>query len=47
MLSGKYVMGPGVALQASVARVQYNSSESYTAEQNKGWLGVTGVRVDF
>ena len=47
MLSGKYVMGPGVALQASVARVEYNSAEGYAAEQNKGWLGVTGVRVDF
>jgi hypothetical protein len=47
LLSGKYVMGPGVALLASAGRVEYKTKDGFAADQNKGWLGVTGVRVDF
>lgn len=46
-LGGKYVMGPGVSLLASLAYVGYNSTSTNKGDANHGVLGVTAVRVDF
>ena len=47
MLGGKYVMGPGVALTASVGQVDYKTASTNIGDKNKGVLAVTGIRVDF
>ena len=50
MLSGKYILGTGVALQASIGDVKYYASYKLAADssqENNGWLGLTGIRVDF
>jgi outer membrane protein OmpU len=51
MLSGKYNMGPGIALVGSVFHMQYDNGSTntyvHTAEKNEGWAGVTGITVNF
>jgi len=53
-LGAAYVMGPGVTLKGSIANVDYKgdilssaSAASVAANNNKGTLVVTGVKVDF
>jgi len=48
-LSGAYTMGPGVAWHNSVSKVSYTdgAGSNSTANQNKGYAVVTGLRVDF
>ncbi len=50
--SGKYDLGPGVALQALVGYGDYKASKSYNGPrednlENKGWTALTGVAVQF
>ena len=46
-LAGKYNVGPGVELNGTIARVDYDTDSNDNARDNQGWAVVTGVRVRF
>ena len=47
MLSGKYIMGPGVAFKTSAMHVDYVSGVKNTANENKGFAWISGIQLDF
>lgn len=48
MLSGRYILGPGVSVYGTVARVEYHDDvPATTVGDNKGWATIGGIRVDF
>lgn len=47
LLSGKYALGPGVDLLASVGHANYTSEDHQLAEENDGWTVMSGLSLTF
>jgi len=46
-VSGKYSMGPGVDVLATVGRAEFEDEAKTAATQNKGWAVMTGLSLAF
>lgn len=46
-LAGSYDVGPGITWKNSIMYIDYTSGANVATDENKGWLAVTALTVDF